>query len=99
MRTALLILSVFTLIACEGSRIGKGIVYDELTNEPLDSVAYKRVGEDQVFYTDSTGKYIISGPFGGCMSECPDFSANFTKPGYITKHIDNPDGDIYLETE
>jgi hypothetical protein len=99
MKRALLIGLIFTLIACEGSRMGDGIVYDELTNEPIDSVAYKRLGDNRVFYTDSTGQYFINGEFGGCLPDCPDFSAEFVKPGYKTKRIDNPDGDIYLEIE
>ena len=101
MKKALLVILILAIIGCEGTLIGKGVVYDELTNAPLDSVVYKRVsdGDERVFLTDSTGRYYINGPFGGCMPDCPDFSAEFAKPGYKTKRIDNPDGDIYMELE
>jgi hypothetical protein len=90
----------FLSFACEGDRIGKGIIYDAQTHQPLDSVAYKEVGDDMVFYTDSTGRYLITGPFGSCQfGGCPDFTAEFAKTGYETKSVGNPDGDIFMEAE
>lgn len=99
MRTIILIIAIL-LVGCEGERIGEGIVYDAQTNQPLDSVVYKRVDSDYIFYTDSTGHYLITGPFGSCQfGGCPDYTASFTKPGYKTKNLGNPDGNIYLEAE
>lgn len=88
------------LIACEGNRVGTGIIIDKTTNKPVDSVKYFHIERDPyILYTDSTGKYYVEGPFGGCMRDCLDFEAEFSKKGYKTIKLINPDGDIYLEQE
>ena len=96
----ILIFPLFTLIlGCEGSRIGKGIICDIQTQIPLDSVKFKDINETIISYSDSTGSYTIEGPFGGCISECPDYKVEFSKEGYKTKIVENPDGYIFLEIE
>lgn len=91
--------TIALILSCEGSRLGRGIVYDNQTKIPLDSVMYKDINESFVFYSDSIGNYSIEGPFGGCISECPDYKVEFTKDGYKKKIVENPNGDIILELE
>ncbi|RED24862.1 hypothetical protein BD847_1598 [Flavobacterium cutihirudinis] len=98
-KNIVLIVAFIFLISCEGYKTGAGIVYDKSTNKPLDSVRYYAVGIDYIEYTDSLGKYYVEGKFGGCVSECPDFDAEFSKPGYKTITLKNPNGDVYLELE
>ena len=93
------ILLSITMAGCEGERVGEGYIYESGTNIPLDSVMYRQVNDDRLQYTDSIGHYYITGPFGGCLSECPDYSAEFSKPGYRTRIVGNPDGDIFLIRE
>ena len=88
-----------TIVSCEGYRVGEGHIYESKTKVVLDSVKYKEISTDHIQYTDSTGHYYIEGPFGGCMSDCVDFDAEFSKSGYKSIKITNPDGDIYLEKE
>jgi hypothetical protein len=99
-RSFILCLPLFVLIlSCEGSRLGRGVVFDNQTQTPLDSVMYKDINESFVFYSDSLGNYTIEGPFGGCVSECPDYKVAFSKDGYKTKIVENPNGNIFLELE
>ena len=99
-KSFMLCLPVISLIlSCEGSRLGKGIVYDNQKQIPLDSVMHKDVNESFILYTDSSGLYSIEGPFGGCISECPDYKVEFSKTGYKSNTIENPNGNIFLELE
>lgn len=98
-KIAFLILFCLTIASCEGSRVGKGYIYEKETKVVLDSVMYRELKYNFIQYTDSTGYYYIEGPFGGCLSDCPDFDAEFSKSGYKSIRITNPDGDIYLEKE
>lgn len=96
------IIAIISLsIGCEGSNCADGVVYDAVTNTPLDSVSYKRLGNDPIEkYTDSTGIYYMCGVFGGCVPDCPDMSIEFSKPGYVSQSYRNPDTkNIYLEKE
>ncbi len=95
----LVIISVL-LISCDGNRTGSGIIRDKLTNEPIDKVKYFSLEDDQfISFTGITGEYFVSGPIGGCMPDCIDFEAEYSKSGYKTIKIRNPDGDLYLEKE
>ncbi len=90
---------VFSLFGCEGENGGNGIVYDSITNIPLDTVQYRCIETNQIEYTDSLGQWEMYGPFGECLPDCPDFTVEFFKDGYKKKTVRNPDGDIYLEKD
>ena len=64
-----IVLLCMAVTSCEGERVGKGYIFESGTNIALDSVMYKEINNEYVQYTDSTGYYYITGPFGGCMSE------------------------------
>ena len=97
--TLILILGILILSGCEGETCGDGIVYDSMTKLPLDSVLCASNGSDKI-YTDSLGKYYLCGPFGGCMSGCPDVVIEFSKKGFKSQKVTNPNkSDIYLEKE
>jgi hypothetical protein len=98
-RTAVYIFCILIAVACEGNKYGSGIVYDQQANIPLDSVKYETLHDNEIKYTDSLGKYDASGPFGGCLSDCPDYKVEFSKSGYKTKRVVNADKDIFLEQE
>lgn len=100
MKKFAVIAGCFLFFACEGERIGEGYVRDAITNQPIDSVAYRDANDGTLFYTDSTGYYYITGPFGGCtFGGCPDYTVEFSKSGYQTRSVGNPDGSIHLELE
>src|SRR5688572_12405135 len=98
-KIAFFILVCITIASCEGYRVGEGHIYESETNVVLDSVKYKKINDDYIQHTDSTGHYYIEGTFGGCMSDCIDFDAEFSKAGYKSIIITKPNGDIYLEKE
>ena len=87
------------LISCEGEKGGDGIVYDKATGLAIDSVKYKCIETEEIKFTDSLGNWEMYGPFGGCISDCPDFRVEFSKTGYKMQTLQNPDNDIYLEME
>ncbi len=64
---------VFSLFGCEGENGGNGIVYDSITNIPLDIVQYRCIETKQIEYTDSLGQWEMYGPFGGCLPDGPPF--------------------------
>jgi hypothetical protein len=100
MKIKLLIFGLlFILSSCEGENGGDGFVFDQNTGIALDSVMYKCIETEKIKYTDSLGSWEMYGPFGGCMPDCPDFHVEFSKEGYETITIKNPDNDIYLEQE
>lgn len=90
---------IFILTSCEGESGGDGIVFDKETGVALDSVKYMCIETEEIKYTDSLGRWEMYGPFGGCMPDCQDFHVEFSKAGYQTITIKNPDNDIYLELE
>ena len=86
------------VVSCEGMRFADGYVYDKTTNDPIDSVLCVVLENGSEVYTDSTGHYYIDGPFGGCLSECKDMTVEYSKLGFQTQTILNPERDyIYLE--
>ncbi len=87
------------LISCEGERGGDGIVFDKVTGIALDSVKYECIETGEIKYTDSLGKWEMYGPFGGCVPDCQDFHVEFSKTGYETQTIRNPDNAVYLKQE
>jgi hypothetical protein len=92
-------LGLLGLAGCEGYGCGEGIVYDAKTKKPLDSVFCVSNSQEKI-YTDSSGKYNLCGPFGGCMPHCPDVVIEFSKTGYKSQKVTNPNKvNIYLEKE
>jgi hypothetical protein len=89
------------LYSCEGSRCGNGIVLDKQTSQPLDSVICTVVtnnGWQDV--TDSTGHFATCNAIGGCVPHCRDIEIEFSKTGYKTIRVENPDSAvIYLERQ
>ena len=96
---SILLLPVFILAGCEGSKCGEGIVADKQTGLPLDSVKCDVITGTYHIYTDSTGNFEICNPMGGCTFGCKDITIEFSKPGYKTvlKTNDACNGTVYLE--
>lgn len=85
------ILAVLFLYSCEGMRVVSGVVLAEDTALPLDSVKCAVLTGIQVYYTDTTGKFDVSNKMGPCFPECRDITVEFSKEGYSTYRVDNPD--------
>jgi hypothetical protein len=101
------LIATFTLICfvvlvfisgCEGVKCGIGTVYDSNTKIPLDSVSCVSNGEERI-YTDSTGRFNLCGPFGGCLNGCPKVEIDFSKKGYRSQKVTTDFTRIYLERE
>jgi len=92
---------ILFLGSCEGYRCADGIIYDAATKEPIDSVKCTVISADKyVEYSDSLGKYSVCNHFGGCVPDCPDIIIEFSKIGYQTRTITNPNkSDIFLDKE
>ena len=92
--------TVFTaaFTSCEGYKCGTGHVVDKLTSKPLDSVFCEAITGVQTQYTDSAGTFELCNRMSGCVPQCKDISIQFSKPGYKTIVVENPeDAVIYLE--
>jgi hypothetical protein len=102
--TFFIVIFGFILIfnSCEGFRCAEGTIYDIDTRIPIDSVKCIVIGShpDNVQFSDSIGKYNVCGNWGHCYPHCPDITVQFSKMGYETKIVTNPDkSDIYLKRE
>jgi hypothetical protein len=95
----LLLISVFSLLAlmgCDCWTNGEGIVIDFNTNLALDSVTVKSFVEDldneprREMITDSSGQYFAT---TGNTGFCRDLVVEFSKNGYKTLMIRNPNND------
>lgn len=89
----------FLLLSCECTRTGEGVVLDETTHLPIDSVLVK--GIDKVYneiYTDSTGSYFMTTGMTGAVGGCPDIKISFSKVGYHSQILVNPNGNVYLKS-
>ena len=76
----------------------KGTVIEYSSNKPLDSVLCRVTETGETVYTDSTGKYYLEGPFGGCVRDCRNMTVEFTKQGYESISVSNPGHQIiYLK--
>lgn len=84
------------LTSCEGYSCGEGVIYDKITEQPIDSVLCKVLTGSETQHSDSLGRYEVCNPFGGCVPDCPDIVVEFSKPGYRTTKVKNPK-DIYLD--
>jgi hypothetical protein len=91
---------IIILNSCEGMRCAIGHVYDAESNKPLDRVFCIALTGTDKQYSDSTGHYSLCNNFGGCIPRCPDIEVEYSKTGYKTKKLTNPNKDnIYLEKE
>lgn len=105
-------LPLFALIllftTCEGYTEANGRVLDADTNEPLDSVlvgSWVNKIKDQNFesemLTDSTGKWWATTGLVGCScNKCADLLVQFSREGYETLILENPqDSIVFLKKE
>lgn len=92
----LIFFTIIFLESCEGYEIGIGTVYDNATKLPLDSVHCITNGNDEI-YTDSTGKFNLHGPFGGCVRNCRDIEIEFSKKKYKTIKLNKDFENVYLD--
>ncbi len=83
---------IFT--SCEGHRCADGKVVDKITGTPLDSVYIEVLSGNELYYTDTSGRFEVCNVFKGCVPECEDIIVRFSKPNYITKTLTNPTDDI-----
>lgn len=94
---SILLLFCLAFSGCEGKRCGNGIVIDKSSKKPLDSVYCEVTTGNQTLYTDSSGKFNLCNPFGGCMP-CKNITVRFAKDGYKTVEVENPvDAVVALE--
>ncbi len=92
------IIAAFALAGCEGYRCGTGRVVDRLTNQPLDSVYCEVLTGVATKYTDTSGKFDLCNRISGCVPRCKDITIRFSKPGYKTVSVENPEqAVIYLD--
>ncbi len=88
------------LFGCEGYRCAEGTVYESGTDIPIDSVLCKVLTGTEELYTDSLGRYEVCNVFSGCVPDCPEIEVEYSKPGYLTLILTNPNrDDIFLEKE
>lgn len=96
------------LSACDCVQEASGIVLDQTTGQPLDSVAIGKMGKElpgepysyMHVYTDSTGHYEYGAISGGLFG-CPDLKLFYFKNGYETVGLTFPsftqNDTVYLE--
>ncbi len=94
-KTACMALAAFSLLSCECRRSANGQILDESTLLPLDSVNVKGLSvlfnED---VSDSAGNYILGSTMTGTVGGCPDLKVTYSKEGYETLTMTNPDDEI-----
>lgn len=94
------LISLGFFYSCECSRQAKGLVLDETTQEPLDSVLVEALTITKYgVYSDSLGSYFISSGMTGAVGGCPDYEVSFSKEGYHSQTLVNPDGNVYLKAK
>ncbi|MDF7811957.1 hypothetical protein [Hymenobacter sp. YC55] len=94
---SLLLFLIGVLSSCEGHRVQYGIVKDKQSRMPLNHVLVEvnNYHENEEIYTDSKGRFIVDGAFGGCMPDCPDIVIKFSKKGYQSIEMRNPTGTVF----
>ena len=85
------------LMSCEGARCAVGTVYDKFTRAPIENVKYRVLETGQENYSDSLGKYSACGKFGALIPKKPNINIEFSKEGYNTVIITNPNNIVYLD--
>ena len=93
-----LLLSTF-FMACEGYRCATGRVVDKTTNKALEGVLCENLTGPQKIHTDSSGTFDLCNRISSCVPNCKDIQIRFSKSGYQTVTIENPEENvvIYLE--
>ncbi|WP_123776128.1 hypothetical protein [Brumimicrobium aurantiacum] len=88
-------------LSCECRQEASGIILDKNTNEPIDSVIVRgEEGMDGEVYSAEDGSYAIDGGMTGAVKGCPDSKVSFSKEGYETMYVTNPnEKTIYLVPE
>ncbi len=77
--------------SCEGNRIAHGYIVDQQTFLPIDSVYVEVLTGTDTIYSDSTGHYYVSNPFGKCIPDCTDIRIKYSKSRYQTFVKENPE--------
>jgi hypothetical protein len=54
--------------------------------------------ENEQIYTDSVGRFVVDGAFGGCMPDCPDIIIKLSKKGYQSMEIKNSTDTVFYLT-
>ena len=99
LRTTILFTTLLILSSCEGYKCADGIVKDNISKIPLDSVYIKVVSGSKTMFTDTTGRFEICNNMGGCMFGCKEIIVEFSKSGYKTQALQNPDPDLTILLE
>ena len=91
-------LGLFLITSCECRRIAHGVIVDETTQLPLDSVRVEGLTITLYdVYSDSSGNYSIGTSMTGAVGGCPDYKVSYSKEGYQTQVIENPEkSTIYM---
>lgn len=88
-------LVMVTLLAapgCEGYRCAEGEIRDMDTHEFIEDVKCTVITRGNfVVYSDSLGRFDVCNVFSGCVPDCPDITVEFSKLGYKTKRVTNPE--------
>jgi len=93
-------LTLLLITSCECRRNAKGIIMDEATQLPIDSVRVEALTITLYdVYSDSSGNYSIGTSMTGSVGGCPDYNVSFSKEGYQTQVLVNPNGNVYLKME
>jgi hypothetical protein len=98
LKAQLLCLLSVILMACEGMKNANGVVLEYPSKIPIEGVLCTVIETGEVTFTDTKGNYVAEGPFGSCMFNCKDMTIQFSKNGYSTIRILNPENPIiYLK--
>jgi len=94
-------LFLFWIYGCEGELCAEGTICDSETNQPVDSVRCEVLAGKIVQFSDETGNYFICIQIGGFAPDKIDIEVSFSKTGYKTKTVTNPETGsiIYLDRE
>lgn len=94
--TLLLALIVLSTAGCaEGFRTATGVVVDDQTGQPLDSVLCNVTTGNDTQLTDETGKFDLQNRMTRCNNrKCPNITVEFSKNGYQTTSVTNPHSNL-----
>src|SRR5690554_2170846 len=96
----LVLFCAFFVISCECRRDASGVIMDETTQKPLDSVKVEALTITLYsVFSDSLGNYSIGTGMTGATGGCPDYKVSFSKEGYYSQVLVNPDGNVYMRKE
>jgi len=94
------ILFLFWIYGC-GQICAEGTICDSETNQPIDSVRCEAFHGKNVDFSNENGNYFICIKTGGIGQNKIDIEVSFSKNGYKTKTVTNPEKGsvIYLDRE